>query len=223
MADHFDQFLLDHQGFEAARLSADLEPLTGSRQRAVDAVRETILLRAAVARPAYAAAMHFDAGEVPEIVEAFQRETKSGLGADVLRSREFKGLEIEYGIDDLLQAPLMRVIDAWRKAVDDVARSLARSGHKNAARVVGDMRDRVLAVVDQHNPIYKAARDMWAGPTKYIAALERGHDIIKDSADDVRAALAELGASEREAYVTGALAAIFKKLISDPQRGHVTK
>jgi hypothetical protein len=86
MADQFDQFLLDHQQFEAARLSADPEPLTGSRQRAVDAVRETMLLRAAVARPAYAAAMHFDAREVPEIVEAFQRETKSGLGADVLRS-----------------------------------------------------------------------------------------------------------------------------------------
>jgi hypothetical protein len=42
-------------------------------------------------------------------------------------AKEFKGLEIEYGIDDPLDAPLMLVIDVWRKRVDAVARGLARS------------------------------------------------------------------------------------------------
>ena len=41
-------------------------------------------------------------------------------------------------------------------------------------------------------------------PTSYLDALEAGRGILKDSADDVRATLAGLSPSEREAYVTGA-------------------
>ena len=40
-------------------------------------------------------------------------------------------------------------------------------------------------------------------PTSYLDALEAGRGILKDSADDVRATLAGLSPSEREAYVTG--------------------
>jgi hypothetical protein len=118
----------------------------------------------------------------------------------------------------------MVIIDAWKKAADDTAQGLARSGYGNAARVVGDMKNRVVSVVDQYNPAYKAARDAWAGPTRYLDALEQGRRVTKDSADDVRATLSGLGNSEREAYVTGALASIFGKMGNDPARlGDMTK
>lgn len=211
--------LTDRQRFQAGRLSVDLEGLTGSRRTAVEAVEQTMADRMALARPLYQDAMDFNAREVPEIVDAFRNATASGFGADVLRSKAFGNvLETDYGISDPMQAPLMAVIDVWKKAVDDLGGSLARTGHNNAARVVGDMRNRVVSVVDQHNPAYKAARDAWAGPTQYLEALEHGRGILKQSADDVRQTIAGLSPSEREAYVTGALAGIFKKMGDDGAR-----
>lgn len=120
--------------------------------------------RTATARPLYQKAFQFDADAVPEIVDAFRHEVSTGHGASILKSAEFrKNLQTEYGISDPTQAPLMVVIDAWKKAADDLVGEAVRKGSKNSARIIGDMRDHVIGVVDQHNPAYRTARDAWSG------------------------------------------------------------
>lgn len=219
--------LTERQGMQLVRLSSDLGELTASpgnfanaRKTAFEAIKETMDQRAQAARPLYRKAVdEFDASSVPEIVDAFRNEVSGGHGKAILQSAEFKkNLQTEFGIEDWTKAPLMVVVDAWKKAADDIVGEAVRQGRNNTARIVGNMRDHVIGVVDTHNPAYRAARDAWSGPSQYIDAVEAGTKFMNAGADEVRAKLASLTAAEREGYVTGALSGILRKMGNDPAK-----
>ncbi len=207
--------LTDRQKAQASRLTMDLASLTGTRRSALEATEQTMAQRAKDADPLYKQAMNFNAREVPEVVEAFQREINTGYGRKIVNSDEFKNtLQTEYGIADPTSAPLMVVIDAWQKAARDLGGATAQGGSKHAAGVIGDMRNRVLGAVDKANPAYAEARAAWAGPSQYLDAIEEGAKLAspKLGADEVRAALANMTGANREAYVTGALSSLFRTM-----------
>jgi hypothetical protein len=213
--------LTSRQEQQAARLTTDLGSLTGSRRTALEATKQTMEQRAEAADPLYKEAFNFNARAVPEIVDAFQRETSTGFGKQIINSKEFRNtLQTEYGIKDPTEAPLMVVIDAWKKTADDLVGSAVQGGNKNIGRVIGNMRDRVVGVVDQHNPKYAEARNAWSGPSQYLDAIQDGAQLVspKLGADEVRASLQGMTDANREAYVTGALAAIFRKMGNDPAK-----
>lgn len=207
--------LTSRQEQQAARLTMDLASLTGSRRTALEAAKETMAQRAQAADPLYKQAMDFNAREVPEVVEAFRKEISTGFGKQAINSSDFRRtLQTEYGISDPTNAPLMVVIDAWKKTVDDLVG--AKLG-TNAARVMRDMQKRVLEPLDAANPAYAQARNAWSGPTQYLEAIEQGKNFAspKVGSDEVRAALADMTEANREAYVTGALSSIFRQFGND--------
>jgi hypothetical protein len=142
--------------------------------------------------------------------------TESGWGKAILNSGALrKNLQTEYGIKDITDAPLMPLIDAWKKAADDLVGSNIRNGSKNTARTISQARDSVLDVVRQKNPALSA----WAGKSKYLDAIEEGKGILgKVGADELRANLAKLGDSEKEGFRLGAVSSIISKMRGDPAK-----
>jgi hypothetical protein len=213
--------LTARQQGQIARLSGDLRQLTGTHQSATRAITETMEQRAEAARPAYDAAMNFNAREVPEIVRAWTDATSTGWGQNILRSPDFRRtLQTEYGIADPTNAPLMTVIDAWKKRVDDQVTEAIRGGNNNKARVLSNMRDRVVDTVDTHNPAYGEARAAWAGPTRYMNAIEEGRNILNTrvSAEELARGVENMAAADQEAFRIGAVSSLIGKMGSDTAR-----
>lgn len=212
---------------QAARIGDDLRTLTGTNRTATQAVEQTIAERRDAARPLYDEAFNFNARANPEIVRAFQEATATGYGRSILNSANLRrSIQTEYGIRDINDAPLMVLIDAWKKQVDDVTGSAVRGGQGNTARVLTGMRDNVLRVVDQHNPRYAEARNAWAGPSQYLDAIERGRGILgsRVSGEEFATRFRALPAVEQEAERIGAVSAIVAKMGSDMARlGDMTK
>lgn len=213
--------LTARQQQQMGRLTQDLATLTGSQRTATQALERTMAERSAAADPLYDAAYNFNARAVPEIEQAWQRVTSTGWGEQLLNSPDFRRtLQTEYGIANPQDAPLMRVIDAWKKEADGLVGEAVRGGNNNRARVIGNMRDELVALVDQHNPAYAEARNAWSGPSRYLDAITEGRTIMSPqvSAEELTARLAGLTEAEREAYRIGAVSAIRGKMGSDPAR-----
>lgn len=216
--------LTERQQAQGARIAEDLRGLTGTTRSATRAIEETMAERTATARPLYDEAFNFNARQAPEVVQAWERETSSGWGRRLLNSPELRlTLQTEYGIQNAADAPLMVLIDAWKRRADDVIS--ARRG-TNDARVVGAMRDRVVSVLDAANPAYPRARDAWAGPSRFRDAIEDGRSVMNrgESAEELAARMRGMSESEREGFRIGAVSALVNKIRSDPARmSDVTK
>jgi len=219
--------LTGRQQGQMARLSTDLRQLTGTSKTAHQAIQDTMAERAKAARPLYDEAFNFNARTAPEIEQAWNRITSTGWGQHVLRSPDFrKTLQTEYGIADVRNAPLMVQIDAWKKQVDGIVGEAVRKGNANQSRVLSAMRDDLIGVVDQHNPAYAAARNAWAGPSRYLDAVEEGRKIFdtKIGAEELRSALQHMPEAEREAFRIGAVSSMLGKMGNDTAKmGDMTK
>jgi DNA-directed RNA polymerase subunit F len=80
--------------------------------------------------------------------------------------------------------------------------------------------------VDEANPAYKAARDAWAGPSRYMDAVERGRGILKpsESAEEFANRFRALPDAEKEAERIGAVSSIIGRMGSDSAKlGDMTK
>jgi hypothetical protein len=210
--------LTARQQSQAARVTSDLRSLTGTTKTAKQAIDDTIAERSEAAKPLYKEAFNFNARAVPEVVEAFERETASGYGKAILNGGKLrKTLQTEYGIQDPKDAPMMVLIDAWKKEVDDLVGGAVRGGEGNTSRVLTGMQKRVLEVVDAHNPKYAEARNAWAGPSKYLDAVEDGRNVLstKVDAEELVARFAKMSDADKEAYRIGAVSSLVAKMGND--------
>jgi hypothetical protein len=198
---------------QSIRIGSDLRELTGTARSATEAFDETITQRAAAARPLYERAMQFDAAASRPAALAFAREVGTGWGENILRSPALRRtLQSEYGIENIDDAPLMPLIDAWKKEMDDAARSAGRAGNNNQARVIAASRDRVLAAVDEANPDYAAARQAWGGPSGFMEQIDEGRRIFNVPADELTANFRRLPADQQDAYRIGAVHEIMQRI-----------
>lgn len=207
--------LTERQRGQMFRVGGDLMELFGTPKRSIDVIADTMTQRAKDSVPAYDKAMNFNARNVPEIMTAWNNETQNGWGKFILNSADLKNnLQTEFGIADAANGPMMRVIDSWKKQADWLVSQALEKGDKNKARIISDMRDRVLDTVDQHNPAYATARDQWAGPERYLQAIKEGKQIFgtKVDAAELAGAMTRMGGSEAEGYRIGAIAAAIKRM-----------
>lgn len=220
--------LTERQQGQAYRLGNDLRSLTGTSKSAFETINETMAERAANARPLYEKAMAVDIAQDQRVVDAIMGETATGWGRAILNSTSVKRtLQTEYGVNDVPGPQhLMAIIDAWKKGADDMIESASRSGDKNKARVISQMRDRVISVVDEANPDYAQARAAWAGPSRYMDAVERGRGILKpsESAEEFASRFKSLPDAEKEAERIGAVSSIIGRMGNDSAKlGDMTK
>lgn len=211
--------LIERQQGQLDRLSDELSRLTGANRNLTETVEQKIAERKGASKPLYDEAYSFDVSTSPALVQTFQEATASGWGKKILESPELKlTLQSEYGLQGMPgKEVMMPVIDAWKKQADDVIESARRAGNGNIARVVSGVRDKVVAAVDAVNPAYAQARNAWAGPSRYLDAIEEGRSLITRNvtADEVKATLAKLSDVDREAYRIGAVNAIRAQMEND--------
>jgi hypothetical protein len=214
-------FLKQRQVEQMDRFAADLSHLTGAKKLAHDAIEETIAARKTAAEPLYKQAFSFQAEGVPDVINAWEREISTGWGKSILSSPALKrNLQTEYGVSNVADAPLMVQIDAWKKTVDDQISAAIKGGQKNTVRILEGMRDRVLSVVDVANPDYAAARNAWAGPSKFLDAIDYGKSILDKKLTSVEFAqrMAKATDADKEGIRLGAIAAIRAKMGNDPAK-----
>jgi hypothetical protein len=142
--------LSDRQKGQANRIAVDLRSLTGTHKTAVQAIDETMKARSQAAKPLYEKAYAVDVSQDQAAVDAFLNEIGTGWGRTIINSGALKRtLQTEYGIKDPSPQHLMPIIDAWKKTADDMIRDDPGS---NKSRVLRDMLNRVIPLVDNVNP-----------------------------------------------------------------------
>lgn len=211
--------LTARQTQQLSRISADLADLTGAEKTARQTIETTIKQRAQAADPLYKVALDFNADQAADVVQAWQKATSTGWGKQLVNTSSFrKMLQTEYGIQNAADAPLMVQIDTFKQLSDDLVGTAIRNGNNNQGRVIRNMTGDLLEVVDTANPAYREARKAWAGPTKFMEAIDEGKSILsaKADAEEFAARIAAMTDSEKEAARIGAVSAIKAKIGNDP-------
>jgi hypothetical protein len=225
--------LTQRQQAQANRVSNDLRSLTGTNRSAIEAIEETMTARKTAAEPLYKKAYEYDIANAtatsPErelantiATDAFMKEIQTGWGKAIINSKEMqKTLQTEYGITVPGPQHVMAVIDAWKKTADDM---IGEALGSNKSRVIKQMLDRVIPLVDEVNPAYAEARRAWGGHSKYLEAIDDGRNIFKTPADEFSAKFQSAGDAGQEAQRIGAVSAIVARMGNDAAKlGDMTK
>lgn len=236
-------FLTERQQGQMDRIADELSALTGSKRSAIKAVDETIAQRAKDATPLYQAA--YQAGDraiwspglerlssSPTVQSAMRGAIRKwqdnavadGFGAMNPSSVE-RGGQIVFG-KSVPAFPNLQFWDYTKRAITDAIGQAKKSGLNDKARVLTKLDNAIRDELDRAVPEYAAARQAWAGPTKYLDAIEAGKEILsaKVGAEELSGNFAKLSPSEKEAFRIGAVSAIRARMGNDPAKlGDMTK
>lgn len=207
--------LYDRQAGMQERLVGDLTSLSGAaRKNMGEAITARAATREAEAAPmfdalrkappvngaAFSEILNTPAGQ--QAVAQAQRiaaNQRRSFPAD-LSNLDFDTMQnIKLAFDDLLGAGPASPLDAG---------GLGR----NNARVVRDLKNQFLEIADQAFPGYREARDVFAGHSAVMNAMDEGRRFFQLPADEAASAVNRLSASEKEAFVEGAVNAAADKI-----------
>jgi uncharacterized protein YidB (DUF937 family) len=121
-----------------------------------------------------------------------------------------------------------------KRGLDDVVFKGKRTGSAGADLLFEQKATRKSFInhLDAYNPAYKKARNIWAGDTQVMDAMEMGRDLFRLKADELAGEVADMTKSELEAFQQGAVQALIERLdngvagtniIRDMQKGRVEK
>jgi hypothetical protein len=202
------------------RLTGDLKTLTGSRETALKATSRLVNERATAAKPLYDQAMQQPVDGAA--LGVFLEETSRGFGKQALQSPKYRRLlETEYGITNPTIPPQgaiavdLRLVDGWKKIVQDMEAAALRSGDNNMARTLGDMRRRVVEPIRAQNQAYDDALKAWSGPSQFMESIETGRAFQKMTTEEVQDFMATASAGDKDAYRIGAVTELINRMESD--------
>lgn len=113
-------------------------------------------------------------------------------------------------------------IDMFKRGLDDLidkgTDNLTGKLNADARRAV-KLKDELLQAIDEKSPIYKEARQAWAGPTAVINAMKRGQDVFSERPEVTLYQIKKMGDSEKEGFLIGALDAANRKINETAQLG----
>lgn len=206
-----EEFLETRAGGQQARIVGSLSNLAKSTKQYWDNIFELDAKRATEAAPLYKQA--FEEGVVfndvlkdlvVKIKGAFPGAIKSGkriakaTGTD-LPNKSKLGLE---------------QLDLLKQGLDDEISKSFRAGGGKIAREGIRLKNELVEELDRQNPIYKEARNAWAGPSAIKDAQEKGRKVLRTdfelSARDVK----NMTDGEREGFVMGAVRAVRDKILT---------
>lgn len=88
---------------------------------------------------------------------------------------------------------------------------------------IRDIRNRFIAVLDEANPQYKRARDLYAGDTRMMESLQLGRNFMRGDPDEIAAELANASKSEFEAFRLGAMHALQESMEATPETANMAQ
>jgi hypothetical protein len=109
--------------------------------------------------------------------------------------------------------PNMRTMHIIKMGLDGIindSKNVVTGRLNQEGNAVTGLKRRLVQELDAANPLYAEARRAWEGPTKVHEALNEGQEVFRRSVspDELKAQLADMNASEREAFQAGARAQV---------------
>lgn len=246
--------LTGRQQAQVQRISTDLRALTGTNRTAVQAIEETMANRARSASPIYREIFtEFDVPiRSPEIdrlmssdlvVSAMRRAVSSGKDRAVregygafnpsVRVTDDGQIIFQRGANGQPVYPNLQFWDQVKRELDKVGSIAARTGDtetpanaRGLARLLRTELDTVTTNPRTNQSRYREARDIWAGESAYLDAIEQGRSILARnvSSEEYISRFRGLSRAEQEADRIGAVSAIVARMGNDPARlGDMTK
>jgi hypothetical protein len=102
--------------------------------------------------------------------------------------------------------------DYVKRALDDEISQLRRAGAKDDARILTNLKNKMLDEIDEANPAFAEARKVWSGQASMDDALELGREALEQSPEATRRLLAKMSEADKQAYRIGVADALRKKI-----------
>lgn len=132
----------------------------------------------------------------PVFEQALQRAMDSGKPESAFVTRDANGTITEIGTE---------LINIVKKRLDAHAGMAYKAGDGDTAGYFKQMKNQLVAVADTLNPLYKKARQLWAGDEEMQEALEAGFKAFGQGREEVAHAMRQYAdnPSLMETFVTG--------------------
>ena len=205
-----------------ARIKKDIAEATGEQKRMLMALDEINDRQKAASKNAYTTAHSVKINPADEkLTEILNRPSIRDAIPGALKNAKNEGRQVPILEKIVMKGddwtpsrelfPDMQALDDMKKALDDMVKNAYRRGDDGAwslKKARNALRDRL----DELNPAYKTARNIWAGDQALKDAIEEGEMFLTRKTRQVEQYLRDAGASEKEAYLTGAVEAIREKM-----------
>lgn len=221
------KFLQERQEAQGSRTAEDLQRGFGKATGSFFKTAEQLSAeRAAAAKPhydeAFASAKPVISKKIVELTnrpsgkEAINRGLKmaqdEGVDLSELVTRDAAGNITGY---------TTKALHYGKMALDDMIDAAKRGGNGQAARNLSMLKNEWLAEMDAVNPAYARARQIYAGHSANMNALESGRAATKLHPDQIEGELVGLSESEREFYRQGFTQKIIEDIDNAPDKGNV--
>ena len=184
------------------RVGDAVDSAMGGRVNVGQLERDIIDRRTRAARPLYDQAYQTPLPAIPEVQEVMNTPAGRMAAGRAARLSQNEGVPFDPNS--------VRGVDLIKRTLDDVVSEGQRTGRNNEARIIANLRDKLVDAVDHHVPEYAMARDAFAGESAIKDALASGRTIFKDniSPEQLHDTLSRMTTSEQDAFLQGARSSI---------------
>jgi hypothetical protein len=216
----YDQLMERARG-QGSRMQTAFEEATGTRQGLFDTLDNLKEIRKTNAAPLYEKAYQIPisrqqrrsldkimlAADDDAWVELQKEARKEGLDFKNLVQTDRQGRRAIYGDYTI------KDVDLLKRGLDRVISNNIKDGKLlPAATDAIDVKNALLKLADKISPEYKQARDAWAGPTAAMNAANQGKTLFTERSEQIIRDIKKMNASEKEAFLIGALDAVNQRL-----------
>ncbi len=170
------------------------------------------------AGPIYAKVHQSSINSTPDLDSALDAARK--LGAFAQAKKIATAERVPFSLDAQAAGPMsMRDLDYVKRGVDALIEKETDSVTgkvTSLGRAYIDLKKNLVSELDNASPLYKVARDKFAGPAALENAMNQGRNFLKENAEGVKQMMAGLSLSEKEAFRVGAAEALRDKF-GDPK------
>lgn len=208
----------NRQANAGSRIAGSLDDALGQSVDTVAVADDIISRRAAAAKPLYEAAYAKPVPFTVELEETLKRPAVASALKSAQKMAANEGIPSQQwfaniaddGSVTIQNVPDVRQLDLTKRALDDMISSAQRGGNNNEARILTQVKDKIVGMVDDAVPEYAAARKAFSGPSSILDALEEGKNIFgkKLTPNQLKTQMLKMGDAEKEAFIQGGRAAV---------------
>lgn len=186
----------------STRVGDAVDYAMGGRVNVGQLERDIIARRSQAAAPLYDQAYKTPLPPIPEVQEVLNTPAGKMAAARAAKLSQNEGIPFDPNS--------VRGVDLIKRTLDDVVSMGQRAGRNNEARIIANLRDKLVTAVDDHVPEFAMARDAFAGESAIKDALASGRGLFKDAVtpEEIGDQLVRMTTSERDAFMQGARSSV---------------
>lgn len=210
--------IANRQAGAGTRISESLDNALGQPVDTMAVADDIIAQRSAAAKPLYEAAYAKPVPFTKELEETLKRpavasalKNAQGMAANEgIPSQQWFANIADDGTVTIKNVPDVRQLDLTKRALDDKISSAMRGGNNNEARILTQVRDKLVKQVDDAVPEYAAARKAFSGPSGVLDAMDEGKSVFSKTLtpNELRTRLLKMDDAQKEAFIQGGRASI---------------